>query len=54
MNSRAGQRSRVIGRDANRAGIMLRIVVIDPVDDQQRLREEQESEQREHRGPPAS
>jgi len=40
VNSRAGHRSRVIGRDANRAGIVLRIVVIDPVDDQQRLRKE--------------
>jgi hypothetical protein len=45
----------MIGRDADRAGAVLGgVVVVDAMNDQQRLREEQESEQREHRGPPAS
>ena len=43
----------MIGRDAERAGIVLGIVVVDAVDDEQRLRKEQESEQHEQRGPPA-
>ena len=54
MNGRSGQRRGMIGRDAERAGVVLSIVVVDPVNDQQRLREEQEGEQREHRGPQAS
>ena len=53
MNGRCRQRSRMIGRDAERAGIVLGIVVVDAVDDEQRLRKEQESEQHEQRGPPA-
>ena len=38
MNSRGGQCARMIGRDAERAGIVLSVVVIDAVDDEQRLR----------------
>jgi len=44
----------MIGRDADRASAVLSVGVVDAMNDQQRLREEQESEQREQRGPPAS
>jgi hypothetical protein len=41
VNSRGWQRGGMIGRDADRAGIVLSVVVVDAVDDEQCLRKKQ-------------